>query len=95
MIDVREPTNLSYVWNLGSLLGMILVCQIISGVILAMFYCPHEKLAFLSVAELSWEKPERFILRNFHSTGASMFFLCVYLHMGKGIYYGGYRKIWV
>jgi len=53
LIDLREPINLSYIWNFGSLLGMLLGVQIITGVLLAMFYCPHEESAFLSLAALN------------------------------------------
>ena len=72
---------------------MILVVQIVSGILLAMFYCLNEKFAFLLVAELSWDIFNGHFFRYFHANGASMFFVCVYLHMGKGLYYGGYRKI--
>lgn len=59
---------------------------------LAMFYCPHEEFAFLSVALIGWDLYDGAYLRALHANGASMFFLCAYLHMGKGVYYGGYLK---
>ena len=92
-IDVPSPSNFSYLWNFGSLLGICLVIQIITGIFLAMHYCPDINLAFSSVAHITRDVNYGFLLRYLHANGASMFFLCVYFHIGRGIYYGSYTKI--
>jgi ubiquinol-cytochrome c reductase cytochrome b subunit len=84
------PINLTYFWSFGSLAGMALVIQILSGVFLAMHYTPEVTLAFLSVEHIMRDVPEGFLLRYIHANGASMFFLIVYLHMFRGLYYGSY-----
>jgi len=89
VIDVREPINLSYVWNLGSLMGILLVFQIISGVGISISCCPHEKLAFLSVAGFSWVGPDSHLLRHFHATGH----LCFYDRLKFGYEVSGERHI--
>lgn len=91
-VDLPSAANLSYFWNFGSLLGVCLVLQVLTGVFLAMHYCPDEVLAFSSVAFLTQES---FVLRFWHANGTSMFFLCAYLHIAKGLYYGGFHKILV
>ena len=92
-IDLPAPSNFSYFWNFGSLLGICLVIQIITGIFLAMHYCPDVNLAFSSVSHITRDVNWGFILRSLHANGASMFFLCVYFHIGRGIYYGSYTKI--
>lgn len=96
VVDLVTPVNISYLWNWGSLLGFFLVGQIITGIFLAMFYCPHETLGFRLVAELGLNINSGFFFRYLHANGASVFFLCVYFHIAKGLYYGGYlkRKVW-
>lgn len=94
-IDLPAPTNISYLWNFGSLLGVCLVIQIITGILLAMHYCSDINLAFSSVAHITRDVNYGFTLRYLHANGASMFFLCVYIHIGRGIYYGGYTKTMV
>ncbi len=91
-IDLPSPSNCSYLWNFGSLLGISLIIQIITGIFLAMHYCPDVNLAFSSVAHITRDVNYGFILRYLHANGASMFFLCVYFHIGRGIYYGSYSK---
>jgi ubiquinol-cytochrome c reductase cytochrome b subunit len=93
LIDLPAPSNISYLWNFGILLAVCLGIQIITGIFLAMHYCPDVDLAFSSVAHITRDVNYGFILRYLHANGASMFFFCVYLHIGKGIYYGGYTKI--
>ena len=93
LIDLPAPSNISYLWNFGVLLAICLGIQIITGIFLAMHYCPDVDLAFSSVAHITRDVNYGFILRYLHANGASMFFFCVYLHIGKGIYYGGYTKI--
>jgi ubiquinol-cytochrome c reductase cytochrome b subunit len=92
IIDSPSPVNLSYIWNYGSLLGLCLIIQIISGVTLAMHYTPEVNLAFISVEHIMRDVSNGWILRYIHANVASLFFVCVYIHMAKGIYYGGYKK---
>ena len=84
------PINITYFWSFGSLAGLALVIQILSGVFLAMHYTPEVTLAFLSVEHIMRDVPEGFLLRYIHANGASMFFLIVYIHMFRGLYYGSY-----
>jgi len=84
------PINLSYIWGFGSLAGMALVTQIVSGVLLAMHYAPEVHLAFISVEHIMRDVKGGFALRYIHANGASMFFIIVYVHMFRGLYYGSY-----
>ena len=84
------PVNLSYMWSFGSLAGMALVTQIITGVLLAMHYAPEVNLAFYSVEHIMRDVAGGFALRYIHANGASMFFIIIYLHMFRGLYYGSY-----
>ena len=93
LIDLPSPSNISYFWNFGVLLGLCLIIQILTGIFLAMHYCPDINLAFSSVAHITRDVNYGFVLRYMHANGASLFFLCVYLHIGRGIYYGSYTKI--
>ena len=90
--DLPAPANISYLWNFGSLLGVCLIVQITTGIFLAMHYCADVSLAFASVDHIMREVSYGLVLRYFHANGASLFFLCVYLHVGRGIYYGSYSK---
>jgi len=92
IIDSPSPSNLSYIWNYGSLLGLCLIIQIISGVTLAMHYTPEVNLAFISVEHIMRDVNNGWILRYIHANAASLFFICVYIHMAKAIYYGSYKK---
>jgi ubiquinol-cytochrome c reductase cytochrome b subunit len=91
LIDSSEPSNISYLWNFGSLLGLCLVIQIITGVTLAMHYSPNVLEAFNSVEHIMRDVNNGWLVRYLHSNTASAFFFLVYLHMGRGIYYGSYR----
>lgn len=91
MIDSPQPINLSYLWNYGSLLGVCLIIQIITGITLAMHYIPSIDLAFLSVEHIMRDVNYGWLIRYLHSNTASFFFLFVYLHIARGIYYGSYR----
>lgn len=95
LIDLPAPSNLNYFWNFGSLLGFCLFVQVVTGIFLAMHYCPDIELAFTSVEHITRDINHGFVLRYLHANGASVFFLCVYLHIGRGIYYGSYRKLLV
>jgi ubiquinol-cytochrome c reductase cytochrome b subunit len=92
LIDSPAPSNLSYLWNFGSLLGTCLALQIITGVTLAMHYSASTDLAFLSIEHLVRDVPSGWLIRNLHANGAAFFFVFVYIHMAKGLYYGSYRK---
>lgn len=84
------PVNLSYLWGFGSLSGIALGVQIVTGVFLAMHYAPEVHLAFTSVEHIRRDVRGGAVLRYTHANGASMFFIVVYLHMFRGLYYGSY-----
>jgi ubiquinol-cytochrome c reductase cytochrome b/c1 subunit len=86
------PRNLNYWWTFGAILSMMLGVQIITGVILAMHYTPHVDLAFKSVEGIVRDVNYGWLLRYLHSNGASMFFIAVYVHMFRGLYYGSYKE---
>lgn len=90
LIDYPTPTNLTYMWGFGSLAGICLVVQILSGIFLAMHYTPHADLAFASVEHIMRDVEGGWLIRYVHGNGASMFFLIVYLHMCRSLYYGSY-----
>jgi len=92
MIDNPQPANISYIWNFGSLLGIVLVIQIITGVVLAMHYTPNVDLAFISVEHIMRDVNYGWLIRYLHANGASFFFIFVYLHIGRGLYYGSYKS---
>nr|URX53965.1 cytochrome b [Cryptotermes domesticus] len=93
LIDLPTPTNISTWWNFGSLLGICLTMQIITGLFLAMHYCPSTEAAFSSVAHICRDVNYGWILRTLHANGASMFFICIYLHIGRNMYYGSYKLV--
>jgi quinol-cytochrome oxidoreductase complex cytochrome b subunit len=90
--DSPQPSTLSYIWNFGSLLAICLVTQIISGVILAIHYCPDIDLAFSSVEHIMRDVSGGWIIRYTHANVASLFFACVYAHIARGIYYASYKS---
>lgn len=92
VIDAPTPSNISYWWNVGSLLGISLVIQIITGVTLAMHYNPSVSEAFNSVEHIMRDVNNGWLIRYLHSNTASAFFFLVYLHIGKGLYYGSYKS---
>nr|YP_009047396.1 cytochrome b [Callicladium imponens]AGN74148.1 cytochrome b [Callicladium imponens]AHI16086.1 apocytochrome b [Callicladium imponens] len=92
LIDYPTPSNISYWWSFGSLAGLCLFIQIITGVFLAMHYTPHVDLAFLSVEHIMRDVKGGWLLRYMHANGASMFFIVVYLHIFRGLYYGSYSS---
>nr|URX52901.1 cytochrome b [Glyptotermes sp. 3 AB-2022a] len=93
LIDLPTPTNISTWWNFGSLLGTCLIMQIATGLFLAMHYCPDIEMAFSSVAHICRDVNYGWILRTLHANGASMFFICIYLHIGRNMYYGSYKLV--
>nr|QUE27214.1 cytochrome b [Fulvetta cinereiceps] len=96
LIDLPTPSNISSWWNFGSLLGMCLITQIVTGLLLAMHYTADTTLAFSSVAHMCRDVQFGWLIRNLHANGASFFFICIYLHIGRGFYYGSYlnKETW-
>nr|UYG47230.1 cytochrome b [Thraupis sayaca] len=96
LIDLPAPSNISTWWNFGSLLGVCLITQIVTGLLLAMHYTADTNLAFSSVAHMCRDVQFGWLIRNLHANGASFFFICIYLHIGRGIYYGSYlyKETW-
>ncbi len=85
------PRNLNYWWTFGAMLSLCLAVQIVTGIVLAMHYVPHISMAFASVERINRDVPFGWLIQNIHSVGASMFFLAVYIHMFRGLYYGSYK----
>ena len=85
------PKNLNYFWNFGSLAGFMLVVMIITGLFLAMSYTPHTEYAFQSVERIMRDVNSGWLLRYLHANGASFFFIVVYIHILRGMYYGSYK----
>jgi ubiquinol-cytochrome c reductase cytochrome b subunit len=88
----RAPKNLNYWWNFGSLAGICLVIQILTGIVLVMHYTPHADMAFNSVEHIMRDVNYGWLLRYIHANGASMFFIVVYIHMFRGLFYGSYKS---
>nr|AEK48371.1 apocytochrome b [Peripatoides sympatrica] len=91
LIDLPTPSNLNYMWNMGSLLGLCLIIQVISGMMIAMHYSDHINMAFFSIIHTSRDVNYGWYYRYFHANGASFFFICMYIHISRGIYYGSYK----
>lgn len=92
LIDLPAPINLSFMWNFGSLLGLCLFLQIITGIMLSIYYTPNTDIAFSSIAYITRDVNIGWLLRNFHANGASIFFLCLYLHISRRIYFGSFKN---
>nr|YP_010691249.1 cytochrome b [Drosophila paulistorum]QXG19593.1 cytochrome b [Drosophila willistoni]WBU93795.1 cytochrome b [Drosophila paulistorum]WBU93873.1 cytochrome b [Drosophila willistoni]WBU93899.1 cytochrome b [Drosophila paulistorum]WBU94003.1 cytochrome b [Drosophila paulistorum] len=90
LVDLPAPINISAWWNFGSLLGLCLIIQILTGLFLAMHYTADVNLAFYSVNHICRDVNYGWLLRTLHANGASFFFICIYLHVGRGMYYGSY-----
>jgi ubiquinol-cytochrome c reductase cytochrome b subunit len=90
IIDYPAPINLSYAWSFGALAGICLGIQIVTGIFLAMHYTPHIDLAFSSVEHIMRDVNSGWLIRYMHANGASMFFIVVYCHIFRGLYYGSY-----
>jgi len=99
IVDYPTPSNLNYFWSFGSMGGIILVVQIISGILLAMHYTPHIDLAFLSLEYLMRQVDFGWLIRYIHANGASMFFGVIYLHIARGVFYSSYAyprgQLWI
>ena len=98
IINYPTPVNLSYMWSFGASAGICLVIQIVTGIFLAMHYTPHIDLAFNSVEHIMRDVNNGWLIRYLHANGASMFFIVVYAHIFRGLYYGSYiyprGKLW-
>jgi len=89
--EYPEPKNLNYWWNFGSLAGFTLVVMIVTGIVLAMHYTPHVDMAFDSVERIMRDVNHGWLLRYVHANGAAMFFIAVYIHIFRGLYYGSFK----
>nr|WNH37574.1 cytochrome b [Photonectes albipennis] len=96
LVDLPAPVNISAWWNFGSLLGLCLISQILTGLFLAMHYTSDISTAFSSVTHICRDVNYGWLIRNLHANGASFFFICIYLHIGRGLYYGSYlyKETW-
>ena len=96
LVDLPTPSNISAWWNFGSLLGICLISQILTGLFLAIHYTPDVESAFASVAHICRDVNYGWLIRNLHANGASFFFICIYFHIGRGLYYGSYlyKETW-
>nr|YP_011007723.1 cytochrome b [Gobiobotia kolleri]WAW79907.1 cytochrome b [Gobiobotia kolleri] len=96
LFDLPTPSNISVWWNFGSLLGLCLIVQILTGLFLAMHYTSDISTAFSSVAHICRDVNYGWLIRNLHANGASFFFICIYLHIARGLYYGSYlyKETW-
>jgi quinol-cytochrome oxidoreductase complex cytochrome b subunit len=90
-VDYPTPRNLNYFWTFGAILTFCLITQIVTGIVLAMHYTPSIDHAFDSVQRIKRDVPFGWLIQNIHATGASMFFVAVYIHMFRGLYYGSYK----
>lgn len=96
VVDLPAPRNLNVWWNFGRLLGLCLILQIVTGVFLAMHYTPDVRMAFSSVVHIRRDVSYGWLLRRIHANGASLLFICIYAHIGRGLYYGSYlyKETW-
>ncbi|YP_004581495.1 cytochrome b (mitochondrion) [Notothenia coriiceps] len=96
LVDLPAPSNISVWWNFGSLLGLCLIAQILTGLFLAMHYTADINTAFSSVAHITRDVNYGWLIRDMHANGASFFFICIYMHIGRGLYYGSYlyKETW-
>jgi len=92
LVSYPVPVNLYYIWGVGSLLGILLVIQVATGVLLAMHYTPHIDFAFSSVERIMREIPSGWMLRYLHSNGASFIFILIYAHIARGFYFQSFQK---
>jgi len=90
LIDLPSPSNISLIWNFGSILGICLILQIFTGLFLSMHYCSDTSLSFISASHISRDVLFGWFIRSLHSNGASLFFLCIYFHIGRGLYYSSF-----
>ena len=91
LTDYPTPKNLNYWWTFGGILTFCLIAQIITGIVLAMHYIAHADLAFASVEHIMRNVNYGWLIRYFHANGSSMFFLAVYIHIFRSMYYGSHK----
>nr|YP_010507437.1 cytochrome b [Dracogyra subfuscus]UXG19108.1 cytochrome b [Dracogyra subfuscus] len=94
VVDLPAPSNLSIWWNFGSMMGVCLVIQILTGLFLAMHYTPHTDLAFSSVIHIVRDVNNGWLIRSLHANGGSCFFICMYVHVMRGLYYGSFNLMY-
>lgn len=96
LIDLPAPINLSVIWNFGSILGLCLIIQLLTGILLSIHYTANVEIAFNRISHIIRDVNYGWLIRNVHSNGASLFFVAIYIHVGRGIYYGSYhlKKTW-
>nr|YP_009565389.1 cytochrome b [Encyrtus infelix]QBA96091.1 cytochrome b [Encyrtus infelix]QBA96104.1 cytochrome b [Encyrtus infelix] len=97
LITLPTPLNISIMWNFGSLLGMCLAAQITTGLLLSLHYCPNINLAFNSITHIMQNVNYGWMMRFSHMNGASMFFMCMFIHIGRGVYFNSFlfKKTWM
>jgi ubiquinol-cytochrome c reductase cytochrome b subunit len=97
LLKLPTPINISYWWNFGSLLGLFLFIQIIRGFFLSIHYCPNTNYAFNRIIHIIQNINLGWLIHNIHINGASIFFICIYIHIGRGLYYNSYKlyKTWL
>nr|AYU71305.1 cytochrome b [Eucnemidae sp. 4 ACP-2013] len=97
LINLPTPSSITNWWNFGSILGMCLMLQTITGIFLAMHYCPNTELAFDSIIHITRDVNSGWILRTIHANGASLFFISLYIHLSRGLYYSSYmlKETWI
>lgn len=93
LIKLPTPVNISYWWNFGSLLGIFLFVQIVSGFFLSIHYCPNINVAFNRIIHIIQNVSGGWLIHNIHINGATFFFVCIYIHMARGIYYGSFKLV--
>lgn len=93
LIDLPSPSNISIWWNFGRLLGLCLIIQIITGIFLAIHYTDNIEIAFNRVIHICRDVNNGWLIRTLHANGARFFFICIYIHIGRGIYYGSYNLV--
>nr|AWN56210.1 cytochrome b [Dinocampus coccinellae] len=97
LLNLPTPLNLTILWNFGSLLGVCFMVQLLSGIFLTMHYAPHIDYSFMSIVHIMQDVNYGWLVRMIHMNGASFFFICVYIHIGRGLYYGSYalKLVWM
>nr|YP_010400422.1 cytochrome b [Cotesia flavipes]UQS76151.1 cytochrome b [Cotesia flavipes] len=97
IIKLPTPINITILWNFGSLLGLCLMIQILTGLFLSMHYCSNVNYSFFSIIHIMKDVNYGWLIRLMHMNGASFFFMCIYMHIGRGLYYGSYKliKVWI
>ena len=97
VIELACPKNISAIWRFGSILGLCLVTQIVTGIFLAIYFVADISIAFDSAIYISRDVNNGWLVRSIHANGASIFFICIYIHTGRGLYYGSFRlkEVWI